>query len=713
MKIIHGMSFILDYNFFHMADWAGKTLGTVHVLSLVARGGMAEVYTGTLDSIGLVAVKVMRGILDRDSEQLARFQREAEVVEELRHPNIVQMFEYNVNEDSPYLVMEYIPGPSLAAYLKSLHDNKQRMPIAMVAQILKSIASALDYAHAKGIVHRDIKPANVLLRSQAGKVELNKPLPRDVEPVLTDFGLVRLLDSTMHTTAGSVSGTPTYMSPEQARGEKVDKRTDIYSLGIMLYEMLAGAVPFQADTTFGMLMKHINEPPPPIEGLSDEMQMILDRALVKDVTLRYQSAGELADEFVGLFNGQTISPGTVHIAQLAREATDASKQSAPRKPERRASQWLRIGIEVVVAVGLALVIIPFIRPSTQTVIATPVPPTPNPNIPVGRMRFSDFNSPNDRISFSMPNLALPGANTHYEAWLLNEDGTTLHDVGKIVPDASGTGQLVFTDNGGENLLKFNQLQITQEQDNVVVTKPTGKVIYSSVFPPQALVYVRNVEVSYDKTPNNLALMQGLYYYSGSYITTPINGDSVNDPQFVGLVKAYENNDEATIRKDTEMVINQIVGEFSNQYKDYDGNGTPDTYSSDGYGSLPNGDHPGYLQETAVNVKAAADAPDSTQNIRDQSAAIQVCIQNMQGWTNEMLPLALKLNDTAFGPEMKPIIDQLSKLGDALLNGIDANNNGQIEPVKGECGAAKAYELGWFMSDFNIFRGPNRVQPSGN
>ncbi len=712
MKIIHGLGFILGYNFLHMADWAGKTLGNVHILSLVARGGMAEVYTGTHVSSGTVAVKVMRGILDRDSEQLARFQREAEVVEELRHPNIVQMFEYNVNEDSPYLVMEYIPGPSLAAYLKSLHDNKQRLPIAMVAQILKSIANALDYAHEKGIVHRDIKPANVLLRSRSGKVELNKPLPRDVEPVLTDFGLVRLLDSTMHTTAGSVSGTPTYMSPEQARGEKVDKRTDIYSLGIMLYEMLAGAVPFQADTTFGMLMKHINEPPPPIEGLSEEMQMILDRALVKDVTLRYQTAGELADEFVGLFNGQTLSPGTVHIAQLTREAEEASKQSAPRTPVRRTAQWIRIGIEIFFAVALAFVIIQFIGPTRTTLIATPIPPTANPNIPVGRMRFSDFNSPNDRISFSLPNIPLPEANTHLEAWLLSEDGTTLHDVGKITPDASGTGQLVFTDNSGDNLLKFNQLQITKEQDNVVVTKPTGKVMYSSVFPPQALVYVRNVEVAYDKTPNNLALMQGLYYYSGSYITTPINGDSVNDPEFVSIVKAHENNDEATLRKDTEMLINQIVGDASDQYKDYDGDGTVDTYSSDGYGSLPNGDHSGYLQETAVNVKAAADAPDSTLNIREQSAAIQVCIQNMQGWTNEMLPLALKLNDTAFGPEMKPIVDQLSKLGDALLNGVDVNNNGQIEPVKGECGAAKAYELGWFMSDFPIFTGQNRVPLSG-
>src|SRR5512142_3525883 len=163
-----------------MADWAGKTLGRVLIHDLIARGGMAEVYTGAHESLGPVAVKVMRGVLEQDSEQLARFHREAEVIETLRHPNIVQMFDYDIVDESPYLVMEYIPGPSLAAYLKSLHDQKQRLPIGMVAQILKSVASALDYAHAKGIVHRDIKPANVLLRSREGTIELNKPLPRDV-----------------------------------------------------------------------------------------------------------------------------------------------------------------------------------------------------------------------------------------------------------------------------------------------------------------------------------------------------------------------------------------------------------------------------------------------------------------------------------------------------------------------------------------------------
>ena len=154
-----------------------------------------------------------------------------------------------------------------------------------------SLASALDYAHSRSIIHRDIKPANILLHSRSQQLTPDQPLPLDVDPILTDFGLVRLLDSTLHTTTGSVSGTPTYMSPEQARGEKVDKHTDIYSLGIVLYEMLAGHVPFQADTTFGMLMKHINEPPPPIKGISTDLQALIDRALAKDPEYRYRVRG--------------------------------------------------------------------------------------------------------------------------------------------------------------------------------------------------------------------------------------------------------------------------------------------------------------------------------------------------------------------------------------------------------------------------------------
>ena len=663
---------------------------------------MAEVYTGTHESIGQVAVKVMRGLLERDSDQLARFQREAEVIEDLRHPNIVQMFEYAIVDESPYLVMEYIPGPSLAAYLKRLHDKKERLPFGTVAQLLKSIASALDYAHLKGLVHRDIKPANVLLRSQSQPVELDKPLPPDVEPILTDFGLVRLLDSTMLTTAGSVSGTPTYMSPEQARGEKVDKRTDIYSLGIMLYEMLAGTVPFQADTTFGMLMKHINEPPPPIKGISPDLQALIDRALAKDPALRYESAGELADEFIALFNGQTISPGTLHIAQLARQAAEAS-QKGKTQPEPRRTNWTRIGIEVAAVVIGLVILYPLIGPLVTRAVAT--------NVPVGRLRFADSNFYMDKVSLTLNNnVPDPRNGTHYEVWLMGNGNEATRAIGSLTRGESGVWRLDFSDPDEENLLRdFNTVQITRERNDVDISSPTGEIIYSSVFPPKALESLRHLIVAHD-TPDEGPLIQNLWYYSADYINVSINNSgTISVDQ--SLVKAFEMNDEDTLRKRTEEVINQIVGSLSDQYQDYDNDGQIDIIG-DGYGSLPQGEERlGYIQESALYAKNAAEAPDATTNIRDYNDDVQICLQNIEGWTNEILDLSLQLNDTNFGPEMAPIITRLSVLGNNLVKGVDVNENGIIDPLPGECGATVAYDHAYWMADFLIYPGANRLAPT--
>jgi tRNA A-37 threonylcarbamoyl transferase component Bud32 len=683
-----------------MADWAGKTLGKVHINDLIARGGMAEVYTGTHESFGRVAVKVMRGLLEQDTSQLARFQREAEVIEDLRHQNIVQMLEYAVEDESPYLVMEYIPGPSLATYLKKLQDNQQRLPIGIVAHILQAMASALDYAHLKGIVHRDIKPANVLLRSQSEIIELGKPLPADVEPILTDFGLVRLLDSTMHTTAGSVSGTPAYMSPEQARGEKVDKRTDIYALGIMLYEMLAGVVPFQADTTFGMLMKHINEPPPPIKGISPDLQLVIDRALSKKPEYRYETAGDLATDFMALFNGQTISPGTLHIAQLAREAAEAEQQSNAQ-PEGRRFSWVRTGVEVAIA-AVVLLVIYLVVTNQQTATAK--------DVPIGRARFDFGNTDFDNVTFALNEVPRPGENEHYDVWFVNDDGL-FRRIGTLTFDASGVARLEYTDLEGSNLLDgLKEIQVTKEQNtNQPSTKPAGEVVYSSVFPPEALTHIRNLDVLFEGGSDQAALIVGLYYYSGSYIEAAINGDP-QFPTYIGMTEALENEDEATLRKRNEEVINMIVGSESEQYQDYDGDGNLDTQAT-GYGSLPNGQQGGYLQQTALEAQAAAEAPDTTSNIRQQNESLQVCIQNMKEWTDQILPLAMQLKEMPFSTEMKPIIDELSTLGKALSNGVDTNKNGIVESPAEQCGALQAYNYGRYMADFPIFIGPDRLPPT--
>ena len=285
------------YNLY-MPEWIGQTIGKVRIEKLLARGGMAEVYLGTHVTLARpVAVKVLHSYIEEEPLLLERFQREARVVAGFRHPNIVQIFDFDTIEGHPYIVMEYLRGPTLATYLRSLHQRKKRSPPAQAAQLLNGLAAALDYAHARGAIHRDIKPANILLHNKTDEIPLEKNLSKDVEAVLTDFGLVRVMDTGTHTTSGLISGTPVYMSPEQALGEKIDHRTDIYSLGIVLYELLAGRLPFKADNTLTVLHMQIYSKPLPIPELPARVQAVLDRVLQKNPDDRYQTGRELALDF--------------------------------------------------------------------------------------------------------------------------------------------------------------------------------------------------------------------------------------------------------------------------------------------------------------------------------------------------------------------------------------------------------------------------------
>src|SRR6185503_5097763 len=301
-----------------MPEWIGKTVGKVRIDKYLARGGMAEVYLGShLTLERPVAIKFLHSYIEQDADLLSRFHREARVVAGLRHPNLVQIFDFDTTDGHPYIVMEYLKGPTLANYLRRLHERKERIPPHQVARLLKGLTAALDYAHEQGVIHRDIKPGNILLNSRADEIPFDKPLTNDVEAILTDFGLVRIVDAASQTASGMVSGTPAYMSPEQARGGQVDHRTDIYSLGVVLYEMLAGRVPFEADNTVTILHMHIHTPPPPIPGIPTQVQAVIDRALQKNPGDRYQTSREMAIDFY-------LAIGMVTQAEIIRKPDSLS-----------------------------------------------------------------------------------------------------------------------------------------------------------------------------------------------------------------------------------------------------------------------------------------------------------------------------------------------------------------------------------------------------
>jgi eukaryotic-like serine/threonine-protein kinase len=379
-----------------MTDWLGKTIGRVRIEKLLARGGMAEVYLGThLTLERPVAVKLLQSHIEEDSDLLERFHREAKVVGGLRHSNIVQIFDFDTIDGHPYIVMEYLRGPTLATYLRSLHEKTERIPLPQVARLLNELTAALDYAHGQGVIHRDIKPGNIMFHKNTGEFLPGQPLTDDVETILTDFGLVRIAHATTHTAVGTVSGTPAYMSPEQARGDRTDHRTDIYSLGIVLYEMLAGRVPFEADSQLSVIYMHINNPPPPIPGVSEKIQTIIDRALAKDPDDRYQHSGEMAADFFKSLKIERRTEAAKETQVVSPEVPPAPPPPTPtpapvQKPQpAHRRTWLGVGVFSFICLlavgagawGVSGFLPSFSRP-TPTIPATLVDNTATLPVPV-------------------------------------------------------------------------------------------------------------------------------------------------------------------------------------------------------------------------------------------------------------------------------------------------------------------------------------------
>ncbi|HEC21870.1 MAG TPA: serine/threonine protein kinase, partial [Chloroflexi bacterium] len=256
-------------------SWIGYHLGGRYIIEeLLGQGGMSTVYRATDPNLRRpVAVKLIHPHLSSNAEFVRRFEEEAAAVAQLNHPNIIKVFDFNHDGDTYYMVLEYVPGETLQDRLKRLNEAGRRMPLSEVIDITASICDAVDYAHRRGMIHRDIKPANVMLSTQG-------------RAILMDFGVAKILGGEQHTATGAVIGTALYMSPEQARGERPDERADIYSLGVMLFEMISGRPPFEADSAMTTMMMHVSDPVPDLSelapGIPPGLKAIVEKALAKN-----------------------------------------------------------------------------------------------------------------------------------------------------------------------------------------------------------------------------------------------------------------------------------------------------------------------------------------------------------------------------------------------------------------------------------------------
>ena len=259
---------------------AGARLGHYRIIALLGRGGMADVYRAEDERLGReVALKAVPPEFARDPERVERFEREVRAAARLTHPNIVTVYEFGQGAGQHFYTMALMPGGDLKARIRAHPDG---MPPAEARAVAAAMARALDYAHRQGFVHRDVKPENILFGE-------------DGVAQLTDFGIARAMSSGTRMTATGMSiGSPHYMSPEQARGRAVDGRSDLYSLGVVLYEMLTGRVPFDAGDTFAVGLSHINDPVPELPPAQQDWQPVVDRLLAKSPDDRFGSAAELA-----------------------------------------------------------------------------------------------------------------------------------------------------------------------------------------------------------------------------------------------------------------------------------------------------------------------------------------------------------------------------------------------------------------------------------
>ncbi len=249
-------------------------------------GGMATVYRALDKNLNRdVAIKVLHEHLVHEETFKDRFEQEAQYIASFNHPNVIQIYDFDTIESDDgkiyYMVMPYLRGETLCEVLDTCREKEATLPHERIKEIISDLADALDYAHARGMVHRDVKPANILF-------DENK------RAVLTDFGIARLAENSGLTAEGTIIGTPSYMSPEQATGNETDYRSDLYSLGIILFELLTGKPPFDDESTVSLLLKHAQTPPPQVSQylgqMNDELDAVLNTMLEKDPNNRYQSA---------------------------------------------------------------------------------------------------------------------------------------------------------------------------------------------------------------------------------------------------------------------------------------------------------------------------------------------------------------------------------------------------------------------------------------
>src|SRR6266702_2552582 len=708
-----------------------RQLGKYELRERLGSGGMAEVWKSFDTQLHrYVAIKILHANLQNDPEFMTRFVREARAIASLHHPNIVQIYDFqtvNPSESSnslAYMVMDYVEGQTLAEYLRHSSGLGKSLSATDIVNLFASISRAIDYAHRHDMIHRDIKPANILLDKRN---TTNNPMG---EPILSDFGIAKLIGVASGTVTGTWLGTPMYTSPEQAQGQPGNERSDIYSLGIILYEICTGEKPFRGETITAIMMQHITTTPTAPDLVNPDippaLSKVILRCLAKDPAARFSSASALTAAVAEALN--VPIPADMRAALSSEDGTypmDAptvlvqepgiSQSRAMSSPgatpvqvaadstvrSTSASHAWQVAPETPVGGRPAISSFADTGAEGATLLTTPAPPTapapPSTSVPgkrrrglfiSGQVNEQSSQGINDELQIDLHNLSNPASGKAFYAWLLSDKKVTEASsilLSKLTVTNGGVQFHYTGDAQHSNLLaSYSRFLITEEDANPTPIAPSVdrntwryySELAQTVNPVDNFSLLDHLRHLLAKDPD----LEPLHLPGGLDIWLFRNTQKIM--QFSGSAKdCYQNNQTNCLRKNVIRILDYLDGKTFVQTDVPPG--TPNLVDPR-LGSVAllefdpqNQNPPGYLYHINKHLQGIIQAPGATQNQRQITTQIDKAINQVTSWLQQVRTDAKKLMNT-------PDNQLLSQKSLSLLNDMDTQAgyaySGQLDPA---------------------------------